>query len=310
MKIRHLFISPGHNFFGHHGQPPGTYPVEERDEIECAAGSGIRGDRFFDFKPDYKGQITFFAWEDLVRMWDEIGVPDDQRDPSATRRNVITEDVDLQALIGKEFSVQGVRFLGMEECRPCYWMNGAIRPGAEDWMKGRGGLRASILTSGQLKVGACFDLLTPLCQSVWVSARAGQAREGFPLLMDRYGGRGPLDGILSAMEAHPGHAWLVVACDMPRLDAQTLRLLVARRDPSRLATAFRSPYDHRPEPLCAIYEPAIEPALRRALEGGRASARDVLMGNDSLLLDLPDAQALDNANDPAEYEEMRHDLQA
>ena len=150
MKIRHLFISPGHNFFGHHGQPPGTHSVREVEEIECVAGSGIRDDRFFDFKPEYKGQITFFAWEDLVRMWDEIGVPDNQRDPSATRRNVITEDVDLQALIGKEFSVQGVRFLGVEECRPCYWMDGAIRPGAEDWMKGRGGLRAKILTSGRL----------------------------------------------------------------------------------------------------------------------------------------------------------------
>lgn len=123
----------------------------EINEAECVAGRGIRGDRFFDFKPDYKGQITFFAWENLNRLWKELGLAPEQRDPSATRRNVITEDLDLNSLIGREFECQGVRFLGTEECRPCYWMNGAIHPEAENWMRGRGGLRAKILTDGILK---------------------------------------------------------------------------------------------------------------------------------------------------------------
>ena len=65
MQVRHLFIWPGHNYFGHHGQSPDTHAVMEVDAVECAAGRGIRGDRFFDYKPDYKGQITFFAWEVL-----------------------------------------------------------------------------------------------------------------------------------------------------------------------------------------------------------------------------------------------------
>jgi hypothetical protein len=61
VHIRHLYISPGHNFFGHHGQPPDEHPVVELPRIRCVAGSGIEGDRFFDYKPDYKGQVTFFA---------------------------------------------------------------------------------------------------------------------------------------------------------------------------------------------------------------------------------------------------------
>jgi len=146
MRIKHLYISPGHNYFGHHGMPKGENPILEVPELECIAGKGILGDRFFEFKPDYKGQITFFAWENLQRLWDELGVT--QRDPSATRRNVITEGLDLDTLIGAEFEIQGVRFLGVEECRPCYWMNSAIHPEAEAWMKGRGGLRAKILTNG------------------------------------------------------------------------------------------------------------------------------------------------------------------
>jgi MOSC domain-containing protein YiiM len=54
-------------------------------------------------------------------------------------------------LIKQEFEVQGIRFLGMEECRPCYWMNGAFAPGAHEFLKGRGGLRAKILTNGRLR---------------------------------------------------------------------------------------------------------------------------------------------------------------
>ena len=153
--IRHLYISPGHNYRGHHGTPPDRHPITEAEAIECTAGRGIVGDRYFDFKPDYKGQITFFEWENLVRMWGELGIPERERDPSATRRNVIVAGIDLNRLIGVTFELQGIRFVGTEECRPCYWMNGAIHEQAEEWMKGRGGLRARILSPGTLRTGAC-----------------------------------------------------------------------------------------------------------------------------------------------------------
>jgi MOSC domain-containing protein YiiM len=67
---------------------------------------------------------------------------------------VLTRGVDLNTLIGSEFEVQGVRFEGVRECSPCYWMDQAFAPGAEAWLKGRGGLRARILTAGWLKVDA------------------------------------------------------------------------------------------------------------------------------------------------------------
>jgi len=70
------------------------------------------------------------------------------------RRNVITRSVDLNELIGQEFEVQGVRFLGTEECRPCYWMDSVFAPGAQQFLKGRGGLRARILTDGLLRSAA------------------------------------------------------------------------------------------------------------------------------------------------------------
>jgi MOSC domain-containing protein YiiM len=150
IRIRHLFISPGHNYFGHHDAPPGKHPVLEVDEVECVAGRGLFGDRYFDHKREYKGQITFFAWEVLERLRTELGLT--EASPAATRRNVITEGVDLKTLIGTEFEVQGIQFEGIEECRPCYWMNTAFQDErVEAWLKGRGGLRARILTDGLLR---------------------------------------------------------------------------------------------------------------------------------------------------------------
>ena len=148
MEIWHLYISAGHNFFGHHGRDPDNYPATEVESIECVAGHGIRNDRFFDYRNDYKGQITFFSLE----VFDELCVALrlENADPALTRRNVLTRGVDLNELIGKEFEVQGVCFRGTVECKPCYWMDRALAPGAEQFLKGRGGLRARILTSGSI----------------------------------------------------------------------------------------------------------------------------------------------------------------
>lgn len=150
MKIAAIFISPGHSFFGRHGKPSAEVPMIPLTEVECVAGRGLRGDRFFDHKEHYKGQVTFFAWETYERLGQALGIFD--RGPEVFRRNILTRGANLNALIGQEFEVQGVRFLGTEESKPCHWMNTAFGEGAEELMRGSGGLRAKILTSGTLRV--------------------------------------------------------------------------------------------------------------------------------------------------------------
>jgi len=150
ITIEHLFISPGHNFFGHYGKPAGQHPTLAVDHVECVAGRGIRGDRFFDHKEDYKGQITFFAMEIFDEISRSLGVVDG--DPGAFRRNVLTRGVGLNDLIDREFEIHGVRFLGAAECSPCFWMDTAFAPGTEAALQGRGGLRARILTDGVLRL--------------------------------------------------------------------------------------------------------------------------------------------------------------
>jgi MOSC domain-containing protein YiiM len=151
MEIVHLYISPDHNYFGHHGQPAGSAPVVEVPEVSCVAGCGIQGDRFFNWKPDYKGQVTFFAMEIYRRLCQEFLITDSS--PAVFRRNIVTRGVDLNRWIGQEFELQGVRFLGTEESKPCYWMNQAFAEGAEAAMKGHGGLRAKVLSTGTLRCG-------------------------------------------------------------------------------------------------------------------------------------------------------------
>jgi MOSC domain-containing protein YiiM len=149
LRVEHLFISQGHNFFGRHGQAAGDHDIVPVEQVECVAGRGLRGDRFFDFKENYKGQITFFSMEVLESLRLELNLP--QVPPQATRRNAFVRGADLNALIGKEFEVQGVRFEGVEESRPCHWMNAAVGPGAEEWLRGRAGLRCRILSDGILR---------------------------------------------------------------------------------------------------------------------------------------------------------------
>jgi MOSC domain-containing protein YiiM len=152
IRIVGLFISPGHNFFGHYGGPAGEAPTVAVNEVQCLAGRGLSGDRFFDFRHNYKGQATFFAAEVFDEICRLLAV--NGKSPGVTRRNIITRGVDLNSLIGKQFELQGVAFEGVSECSPCHWMDEAIAPGAEAALHGRGGLRARILTDGRLHTEA------------------------------------------------------------------------------------------------------------------------------------------------------------
>lgn len=151
MTFKKMYISSGHNFYGRHGKGALGYQIEDVSEIDCVAGSGIVGDRFFDYKPDYKGQISFFDWAVYQRVMAEV--VGGEVSPEVFRRNVMVEGLDLNALIGKRFRLGEVEFTGSSECSPCYWMDEACAPGTHEFLKGQGGLRARIVKSGKLFVG-------------------------------------------------------------------------------------------------------------------------------------------------------------
>lgn len=165
--------------------------------------------------------------------------------------------------------------------------------------------KAAIEYHGQSQLQWTFHLLSHVCAATFVSVRPDQredpTRAGLPQIVDRLPGIGPIAGISAALQAHPKAAWLVVACDLPFLNEQTLRDLVARRDPGKLATAYRSSHDGLPEPLCAIWEPAAREPVLAYVAAGKQCPRKFLINADTLLLDLPNPNALDNVNTADEY---------
>lgn len=167
--------------------------------------------------------------------------------------------------------------------------------------------KATLEYGGKPQAVAAYELLSGCCAKVFLSCRQGQTSR-LPAIHDTVENLGPIGGILSAFSAHPDKAWLVLACDLPFLTETTLHNLIARRDPTQWATAYRSAHDGKPEPLCAIYEPAIAGKLRAFVAGGEQCPRKALMKLAVPLWDLPEARALDNVNHPHEFEEAQEAL--
>jgi len=165
--------------------------------------------------------------------------------------------------------------------------------------------KAALKYQGKPQLDRAFELASRHVDRVFVSLRADQtsdpARAQRPMIVDSVAGEGPIVGIRSAMAAHPEVAWLVLACDLPFLSDAAIEDLLHRRDPSALATAYRSAHDGLPEPLCAVWEPSAAPALAEYQAAGGHCPRKFLIRHGAHLVDLPDPRALDNVNTPEEY---------
>jgi len=166
--------------------------------------------------------------------------------------------------------------------------------------------KAALAYHGRSQLDEAMRLVAPLTERAFVSVSADQVddplRAGFPQIVDRREDLGPAAGIMAAQEEFPEVAWLVLACDLPFLDAATLEHLLRARDPQYDATAFISSHDGLPEPLCAIYEPASREKLAAYLGNGSQCPRKFLRQANLHLIPAPDSRALDNINTRAEYD--------
>lgn len=155
VTIRHIFISAGHNYLGRPKDGPDHHLTQDVEEVEAHARLGLVGDRYYGVQAHFDAQVTFVAWEVFNVVTNELGLQ--ELSPALMRRNVVIEGVPLNQLIEREFSLvfgdASVRFLGVRHCAPCAWMDAMIGPGAWALLKGRGGLRARILSNGVLRRG-------------------------------------------------------------------------------------------------------------------------------------------------------------
>ncbi|HWZ35922.1 MAG TPA: NTP transferase domain-containing protein, partial [Mucilaginibacter sp.] len=127
-------------------------------------------------------------------------------------------------------------------------------------------------------------------------------------LPDTFLDLGPFGAILSAFREKPDSAWLVVACDMPLLNAETFGHLIGNRNTSTIGTAYENGADGFPEPLITIWEPKSYSVLLAFLAQGHSCPRKVLINSDTHLLQPLDAAALTNVNTVEDFEKIKHHL--
>ena len=133
-----------------------------------------------------------------------------------------------------------------------------------------------------------------------VAAATDSADAAVPQIADRFAGMGPMGAVCTAFLSEPDTAWLVLACDLPLLETNTLKALISARDSRKFATAIKGASKPFPEPLVAIYEPRAYSRLLQFLSLGRACPRKMLINSDVALLEIKDETPISNANTPEE----------
>jgi MOSC domain-containing protein YiiM len=125
-------------------------PVEA---VEALAGQGLRGDRYFSDAPREQGEardITLIQAEALEGLLEEHGI---ELSGAESRRNVLTRGIDLNALVGRRFTVGEAECVGIELCEPCNHLQKMTQPGVLRGLVHRGGLRADVVRGGRIAVG-------------------------------------------------------------------------------------------------------------------------------------------------------------
>jgi molybdenum cofactor guanylyltransferase len=158
------------------------------------------------------------------------------------------------------------------------------------------------------QVRRAYELLASVCGDACVAVRRDQLSvdtyRDLPLIVDAPGVRGPAAGLLGGWDIDAERAWLVLAVDLPFVDAALLGELCAGRKAARLATAFAHP-DGTPEPLCTIWEPAARPVLAARVAAGDRSLRRVLEMNPIERLEVSEPGRLRGIDTAADYARAR-----
>jgi hypothetical protein len=129
--------------------PDAERPLARVDGIDAVAGRGLEGDRYYAGRGTFSGpgrgyQLTLVEAEVL----NAVDLPWEQ-----ARRNVVTQGIALNALVGRRFRIGAVECIGRRLAEPCAHLERLARPGLLRPLVHRGGLRADIVTGGRISIG-------------------------------------------------------------------------------------------------------------------------------------------------------------
>jgi MOSC domain-containing protein YiiM len=119
--------------------------------VRLVSGCGLEGDRYYAPAGAGSGEaLTLIAAEALEGLEADTGI---RLSAADSRRQVLPPGIDLNALVGREFTVGSVRCRGVELCEPCAHLQSVTQDGVLKGLVHRGGLRADVLNDGDVAVG-------------------------------------------------------------------------------------------------------------------------------------------------------------
>lgn len=123
------------------------------EEVKALEGVGLEGDPYVtagDYGEPGRGhQITLITREEI----EELALEGVSLRSGESRRQLETRGIDLKSLIGRRFRVGDVECLGIRVCAPCKPLQDMTGKPVLLGLKGKGGLRADIVTTGVIRVG-------------------------------------------------------------------------------------------------------------------------------------------------------------
>jgi hypothetical protein len=138
--------------------PAAEAPMRLLEVARARAGHGLEGDRYAAGAGTFSSRAGRRPGYDLTRMaaevLDELAAAGQAPDFAGTRRNVLTRGLDVNALVGRRFRIGDVLCEGLRLCEPCVHLDRLGGPGILRPLIHRGGLRADVLTDGEIRLGA------------------------------------------------------------------------------------------------------------------------------------------------------------
>lgn len=138
-RVEGIFVTPEH----------GALPAQV-ERVRAHAGRGLDGNRYLFEEAEPGTAMTLIAAEALEQLEAEHGI---ELTAAASRRNVLTRGIDVNALVGRHFMIGEVECVGVELCEPCSHLETLTAPGVMKGLVHQGGLRADILNDGEIAAG-------------------------------------------------------------------------------------------------------------------------------------------------------------
>ena len=125
--------------------------IKNVNKVEALKGKGLQNDRKFTENNQKERQVTLIEIENINHF---NNISNTNIHPVDFRRNIITENVRLNELVGKEFFVGNIKLKGHDLCRPCKYLQDKLKQNnfVKEFLH-TGGLRCEILSSGKIFIG-------------------------------------------------------------------------------------------------------------------------------------------------------------